>query len=187
MTEKANKYGRRRGRGIRPWFLMAKLIGLFCFIGGLSAAAALTLGAPEPRDWGQWRLLADCLHWLVIPGMVGGGILTILAGLCLWLQMPRVFLRMRWFKVKMILVVALVPAFHFWGNINSHILAEVLDKPARIDEAGPIWSRMGSIFLLAFVAMLLIAYLGRIKPRLGQPIGPPAKKGSAQGGSSGPQ
>ena len=176
MMEYVNEHGRRRGRGIRPWLILAKLIGLFCFIGGLFAAAGLMFGGPLPADRAEWKLAAEYLHWIIVPGMVGGGILALAAGVCLWLQMPRVFLRMRWFKVKVVLVVVLVGGFHLWGRFTALMLHEALDKPARIAEVPPLWDRLSLILLLAFFAMLPIVYLGRVKPRLGQPIGPAAKK-----------
>ncbi|UCD74268.1 MAG: hypothetical protein JSV91_10805 [Phycisphaerales bacterium] len=176
MVDYVNELGRRRGRGIRPWLILAKLIGLFCFIGGLAAAAGLACGSPAPADRAEWKLAAEYLHWIIIPGMVGGGILALAAGGCLWLQMPRVFLRMRWFKVKIPLVVVLVGGFHLWGRFTARLLHEALDKPARIAEVPLIWDRLSLILLLAFFAMLPIVYFGRVKPRLGQPIGPAGKR-----------
>jgi len=171
MPDKSNIHGRRRGRGIRPWLLTAKIIGVICFVGGLGALAALAWGSPFPPDREAWKLLVACAHWILVPGTIGGGILAILAGLCLWVQMPRGFLRMRWFLVKIALVVILIPAFHLWGRFTMLKLHAALDKPARIDEVPPLWDRMAIIFLLAFLVMLLIVWVGRIKPRLGQRYG----------------
>jgi len=181
MSNKGNIHGRRRGRGIRPWLLTAKIIGIICFVGGLGGAAALAWGSPLPSDRMTWKFLVECAHWLLVPGMIGGGILAILAGLWLWLQMPRGFLRMRWFKVKMVLAAVLIPAFHLWGRFTALKLHEALDKPARIDEVPPLWDRLAIVFLLAFLAMLLIVWVGRIKPRLGQRYGKAkAETGKAQ-------
>jgi hypothetical protein len=171
MADRANIHGRRRGRGIRPWLLMAKLVGVICFAGGLGSLAALAWGSPEPPDRMTWKFLADCAHWLLVPGTIGGGILAILAGICLWLQMPSAFLRMRWFRLKIVLVIVLIPAFHLWGRSTALMLHEALDKLARIDEVPPLWDRLAIIFLLAFFAMLLIVWIGRIRPRLGQRYG----------------
>jgi hypothetical protein len=159
---------------------MAKSIGLFCFIGGLAAAAGMAYGGPLPDGLAEWKLAAEHFHFIIVPGMVGGGILTLAAGVCLWLQMPRVFLRMRWFQVKIPLVAILVGGFHLWGRSTALRLHEVLDQPERILQAPPIWGRLSMIMLLAFFAMLLIACLGRVKPRLGQAIGPVAKKSSGE-------
>jgi hypothetical protein len=171
MPDKSNIHGRRRGRGIRPWLLTAKIIGIICFVGGLGALAALAWGSPFPPDRGTWKFLVESAHWILVPGTIGGGILAILAGLGLWLQMPRGFLRMRWFQVKIILAAILIPAFHLWGRSTALKLHEALDKPARIDEVPPLWDWMAIIFLLAFLAMLSVVWLGRIKPRLGQKYG----------------
>lgn len=171
MPDKSNIHGRRRGRGIRPWLLTWKIIGVICFVGGLGALAALAWGSPQPQDREEWRFLVECAHWILEPGTIGGGILAILAGVGLWLQMPRGFLRMRWFQVKIVLAAVLIPAFHLWGRFTALKLREALDKPARIDEVPPLWDRLAIVFLLAFLAMLLIVWVGRIKPRLGQRYG----------------
>ena len=169
--ERANIHGRRSGRGIRPWLLMAKIIGVICFVGGLAAVTGLAWGSSVPADRPGWKALVDGAYWILVPGTFGGGILAILAGLWLWLQMPRGFLRMRWFQVKIILAAVLIPAFHLWGRSTALKLREALDKPARLDEVPSLWDRLAIIFLLAFLAMLLIVWLGRIKPRLGQRYG----------------
>jgi small-conductance mechanosensitive channel len=179
VSNSRNIHGRRRGRGIRPWLLTAKLIGVICFVGGLGALAALAWGSPDPdasspdpvTARAKWKFLVDCAHWILVPGTIGGAILAIVAGFCLWLQMPRRFLRMRWFQIKIALVVVLVPTFHLWGRSTALELHEALDKPARLSEVRPLWDRLAVIFLLAFLAMLLIVWVGRIKPRLGQRYG----------------
>ena len=180
MSDTGNIHGRRRGRGARPWLVAAKLTGVICFVGGLGALAALAWGCSDPdasspgdpvMARAKWRFLVDCAHWILVPGTIGGGILAIAAGLGLWLQMPRGFLRMRWFLVKIVLAAILIPTFHLWGRFTALKLHEALDKPPRLPEAAPLWDRLAIIFLLAFLALLPIVWLGRIKPRLGQRYG----------------
>lgn len=160
---------RRRGRGIRPWLLTVKLFGVILFVGGLAASAGLMYGAPAAADLRERRLLAECVHWILIPGTIGGGILAIAAGMSLWLQMPRTFLRMRWFRLKLLLLVVLVPTFHLLGRLTAMKLYTVLDEPGGgLSEAGALWDRLAAVFSAALLSMLLIVWVGRVKPRLGQ-------------------
>jgi hypothetical protein len=180
MTKKGNVHGRRRGRGLRPWLLAAKILGVILFVGGLSALAGLAWGAPDPdasspgdpvMARAKWKFLVECMHWLLVPATIGGGMVAIAAGLGLWLQMPRRFLRMRWFPVKIALAAILIPTFHLWGRSTALSLHEALDKPARLAEVRPLWDQLAIVFLLAFLAMLPIVWIARIKPRLGQRYG----------------
>ena len=170
MAEQAKQPKRRRGRGIRPWLLTAKLLGVIVFVGGIAAAAGLTCGARQPPDRTTWLHLSASVSRILVPGTFGGATVAIGAGLCLWLQMPRTFLRMRWFRLKVVLIVAAIPVLHLWGRFTALKLHAALEEGARLEEVAALWDRLSLVLLLAFAAMAAIAWAGRVKPRLGQPF-----------------
>ena len=172
MAEHVNIHGRRRGRGVRPWLLIDKLIGLCAFIGGLASLAVRGLLGPLPDAQNEWLLLKESMRAVFFPVALAGLFLALLAGLCLWLQMPRVFLRMRWFKIKIIALIILIPALHLLGRSRVLLLNHAIDE-SRLIDAARWWRQAALVYLLAFCLMVVIACIGRIKPRFGQPIGPP--------------
>jgi hypothetical protein len=174
MADHRNVHGRRRGRGIRPWLIGVKMIGLTGFLGGLAAMAALGFFGPEPETREGWVLLKQAMRGIFFPCFFAGLMLTIAAGLALWLQMPRTFLRMRWFRLKAVLLAILIPGSHLWARSRALELYEAIDR-GPLGEIPAHWRSMSTAFLISLVAMLAVALIGRIKPRLGQPMVPAAK------------
>ncbi len=174
MTEYVNIHGRRRGRGIRPWLLIAKITGLVLTLGGLASAAAAGILGPRPTDREGWILLREAMHSAFVPCVVGGTFLTIFAGITLWLQMPRAFLRMRWLKLKLVLIAVLIVPLHFIARLQVMDFDEMV-QTASMEELATVWDRLAVALLIGFVFLLLIASIGRIKPRLGQSYTPAQK------------
>ena len=170
MTEAVNRYGRRKGRGIRPWLLVAKFVGLAGFLGGMAALAALYLLGPHAASVEQWRLLRAAARSIFYPTLFAGLILTVVAGVLLWFQMPRAFWRMRWFRVKVILGVIGLPACHFWARSRTMRIDAALEAGEEAAIPG-LWTQTGLALLVALVIALVIAAMARNKPRLGERIG----------------
>ncbi len=164
-----NIYGRRGGRGSRPYLLVAKIVFVAAFIGGLVSVLVLVLLPPLPATGDARRLYADALHrayaWVIIPSLVG----AMTCGLTLLASFWRVAIRMRWLQVKLLLIVACVPLLHSFMRQRSQALQEMLaaDQPdGQVLATYRDQILAGTIAVLAFG--ILMAALGRVKPRLGQ-------------------
>lgn len=73
-----NRYGRRGGRGVRPWILLPKVLCVSVYLGTLAsiiailAATDFTSLAPEdPKRLWVIDLLAKLFRWLIVPPLVG--------------------------------------------------------------------------------------------------------------------
>jgi hypothetical protein len=176
MASRRNTYGRKRGRGARPWLIAAKLIGVIGLLGGLASLAALGFFGPRPETLEGWRLIKAAMRAIFFPVMFAGIIITVSAGLTLWLQMPGTFLRMRWFRLKALLLVVAIPTLHLWarGRVMAfyHGLDAAQTDPAALADLPDLWGRVAQAYLTALIVFFAIAMIGRIKPRLRQPVRP---------------
>ena len=164
MTDPVNIHGRRRGRGLRPWLILAKFIGLVGFLGGLAALSAFGLLGPVPEDQAGWVLLRVAVRSIFWPCVFGGLMMTIAAGIVLWLQMPRHFLRMRWFRLKVLLLAVMLPTLHLVARGTVLRMYQAIDV-GRMEDAGTLWDRVTFVFLAGLVCMLIVVAIGRTKPR----------------------
>ncbi|HSW46592.1 MAG TPA: hypothetical protein VLM89_13590, partial [Phycisphaerae bacterium] len=169
--EYVNVHGRKGGRGSRPYFLVFKLVCVAGFLGGLMALLAVTAGRPVPVSQAQWQERADLIsrvfRWVIIPGVTGAEI----AGVILLVSIWRALIRMRWFVVKIILVLVCMPAFHLILSTRSERLQAIVAAGTDLPAAAEIHSQMLAGSATALVVGLVLLILGRIKPRLGQSYG----------------
>lgn len=171
-----NIHGRRPGRGVRPYFLMAKTVLVAALIGGLISLLALILLPSMPVSDEGRRTYTDALHraytWIIIPSLVG----SMAMGLCLLACTGKPLLRMRWLQVKALLIAVCVPLLHSFIRNRSQGLQSLLDTdgadPATIAALHTriLWGTAAALMFAVITAML-----GRIKPRLGQRYGSTAK------------
>ncbi len=159
MTARENKFGRKPGRGIRPWLLLPKVIAVGLYTGGLSASLLV---------WTATRSLqitSMLVEFLVIPALL----LSLLFGLLLLLQHPGVFLRMRWLIAKLVALAILIPAAHFCAFSRMALY--------RREPTHAATHHLTGIFALTLAASIGLVILGRLKPRLGR--NPAAAVGAA--------
>lgn len=169
----SNIHGRKFSRGLRPFMLIPKVLCVGLFFGGVVAVLLIwTRGrfADDPAA-GRWQVQAVSLlfRWLLIPSLGT----TILLGLLLFLQHPRVFWHMRWFKLKAAILLVALPSLHLTMRpLLIKLKAAALTAPSspvaqsELAEA----SRQFSIGLVVVViGTALLIFIGRYKPRLGQP------------------
>ena len=176
MVEPSNTPMRRRGRGIRPWLIQLKCIGLMSFLGGLASLTAMGFLGPSPSDAAGWRLLRDVMRAVFWPCVFWGLMLTVAAGVALWLQHPRVFLRTRWFRLKLVLLLAILPSLHFFARGRVTAFYEAVEA-GRLETLPSLHADVTWAFFGALLVMLCVASIGRFKPRLGERIGERARRG----------
>jgi hypothetical protein len=146
-----NVYGRRGGRGLRPWLLIPKVIAVAMLLGGLAAVLVTLSGGGDVASVQRLFLL------LVIPGST----LAILLGVALTLDAGwRVMLRQRWLVAKLVIGALGLPAVHVWAKLS-------LDAWEAGNHAAA--DRLLAASAAALVVTLALLILGRLKPRLGRP------------------
>ena len=129
-----NIHGRTGGRGIRPFLLIPKILGFVTFVGGFCAVLALWLSSDftsldlqDPRRTMVLHQVSHILVYLIVPAAT----VTIVFGVLLLLQHPRVFLSRRWMQVK--LIALLIVASGVLGDVRSLVAdhtQKLSDDPA---------------------------------------------------------
>jgi len=166
MSAYQNKHGRRPGRGLRPWLLIPKILSLCALLGGFLAAAVL-LHASHPTTHAQWASLIATISTIFTRLIVPAVFCVVLSGILLYFQHPKVFLKMRWFQVKVVLLILLLPPLHLTGRSLIHkarkaLAVDDLDRVAELMQYFTITAD------LAILALVIVIVIGRLKPRLGQ-------------------
>jgi len=160
-TTPVNIHGRKPTRGLRPWLLIPKVLAVGFVFGSSIVELLVTNWARQSADFGDADYAARDLFLVkrflthFIEPAVG---LAALLGLWLFLQHPSVFLRQRWWQVKMGLLAA-TGAVSFWLAGRLEILGPG-SPPSLWRQVA--WGQWGLIGLTISVIVL-----GRLKPRLG--------------------
>ncbi len=167
--EYVNIHGRQGGRGIRPLFLLPKLISLAVFVGGYVSAIVLWFYFRGGYSGGQlWPVQAVSLVFrqVIIPSLIS----TLFFGLLLFLQHPKVFIKRRWLQVKLV-VAAVLPLLHLLARKNFETIKAGLLDPQSANSPEDVETacqRFSLCLVLGLSAALLLVILGRYKPRFGQ-------------------
>ncbi len=180
MADAVNKSGRKPGRGIRPWLLIPKVLCVAIVFGGLVAALAISMRVHQatPR---QWLVVISDLNWIftraIVPGLLG----SIGFGIALLMQHPRELIRMRWLRLKLLLLVVGLPTLHLWMShllsgmresaTEAEKLTNMLGEPVRLEH----WTQFRIGLVIGVATVALIICIGRQKPRLGQRYGTPSR------------
>lgn len=169
--ERMNQFGRRGGRGVRPYLIMLKIICVGLFLGGLASFLVLAAGRPIGDSLESWREFSDLAHRmygrLIVPGVIGAEVAGVLLTASIW----GVMIRMRWFQLKMLILLIGCPGLHVFMVTRLTAFDEMLK--GGFDEAVAVSLRTQLLAgtAAAIVYALLMIWLGRIKPRLGQDYG----------------
>ncbi|HEX7011073.1 MAG TPA: hypothetical protein VF184_13910 [Phycisphaeraceae bacterium] len=156
-----NRYGRKGGRGVRPWLLGAKVLMVNAALGAtLSACAIAWLARRSVVDPdAAAAIVRFLLSRLVHPAMIG----AVVTGVALFLQHPRVFLRQRWLQCK-------------WAVLVGLVLPLMVLSLRQSRDASAVAQSLPWLLAALAASLVVVVLLGRIKPRLGQPIQSAASK-----------
>jgi uncharacterized membrane protein len=155
-------------RTVRPWLLAAKVIAVALYVGGLAAVTFVWVGSgynalpvDDPRRTWLINLVGRMMVFFVVPMLI----VAMLLGVALLRQRPRAFLRTRWLRAKLVILLVMIPAGHFWCRAQTLKLRadatpiEAHARAARSLSAGLVGTLAGSI---------TVVVIGRLKPRFGQ-------------------
>jgi len=163
-----NRFGRRPGRGIRPWMLLPKVIFVGLFIGSLGAIILIWFtsgfsgfGAGDLRRRLFLNIIGLLVRFLMVPALL----CALLFGVILLLQHPRQFIRMRWLVVKLATLAILISTAHLFLYTRMQLLREALEHHTANPAAE---AQFGWGFVAVFAVSIWVIILGRLKPRLGQ-------------------
>jgi hypothetical protein len=163
-----NRYGRRPGRGWRPWLLLPKVMAVGLYTGGLAAAIVVWFGSgfsgldkADPQRLWIINLIGRLMIWLVVPSLL----LAILLGVGLFAQFPSQFIRMRWMLVKLASLAVLIPAAHLFLSSRLGLIRDAFMRQTTQEGAE---CQFGWGLVVTLMGSLWIVVLGRLKPRLGQ-------------------
>lgn len=161
-----NKLGTTGGSRLRTGLLFLKNIGVVAALGGLAALAAIGRFGPVPEDPEGWVLLRGVMRAVFLPCVLGGLLLTVGAGIGLFLRSPRRLLRARWFRVKVVALAIALPSLHLWarGRVIAFYAA------IEVGELEGLEARLAGVtqaYLVALAFLLTAAVFARVKPALG--------------------
>jgi len=164
-----NIHGRVGGRGIRPWLLVPKLLAVCVYLGALVATSVVWFAyqsrwAILSPPW-EFHALVEHLSFMFRFVIVPALLVVLVLGVMLFLQHPGVFIRFRWWRLKLLLLAVGLPAAHFF--MSSRLIALRRVAVDRIDDPA-IQTQLSLGLLVLMAGSVLIVILGRLKPRLGQ-------------------
>jgi len=165
-------HGRHPGRGIRPWLLIPKVLAVAALFGGFLSASVI-LHTSNPKTPEQWTQLIETVSHLFIRLIVPAVLSVIVLGLALLLQHPRVFLMRRWVQVKLLLLLVALPPLHLTARGLLH-QARLALEDGQLDRTAQLLGRFTLAVDIAVVAVAVVVFIGRHKPRLGQHPKPPS-------------
>ena len=171
--EYVNIYGRKGGRGVRPWLLIPKVLCLSIFVGAYVAATVLwfyyRLGYSDRAVW-PVRAVSVVFLSVIVPSLIA----TLLFGLLLFAQHPKVFITRRWLQAKLVIAVALIGTHTIARGTFQSIKAVVLDDSwqGATAEIETECARFSMCLIVGLAGAVLLVLLGRLKPRLGQQLKP---------------
>ena len=166
MSSTPDNIPRRGGRGLRPWLILPKFIAVGLLLGGITTnLVILILYTDEKVTYMNCPATVELMRWIFRLMVIPGSSLAILAGLCLaatnhWAVMTR----QRWLQLKIMIVVTAIPILHFWLR---HQLNTLHHGNTGVETDLSI-GYLHTVLIIAAGIILLLIWLGRIKPKLGQ-------------------
>lgn len=161
----ANLHGRKSGRGVRPWLLIPKVLAVGLYFGALVTTAVVWFSGPrrsanlaDPQVQAWIDQVSSLFRFLVVPALL----IVMAMGVSLFLQHAAVFVRMRWWQVKMVSLFAGLPLGHLFMASKMRMLKHASERNWSIElqlECG---------FVLLILWSIWLIFLGRYKPRLWQ-------------------
>ena len=171
MTDSnAHRVIRKPGRGFRPYLLIPKVLAIAVYFGATVCAGVLWY------LWVGFKPLSEIdavilkehvltVRLLMVVIAVPALVFTMILGILLWLEHPKTFLKLRWLRVKLLLLGVGVPVFHMFMASHLHHFREALDS-GTIEQS--LKSQLNLGFMLLLIWSAVIIWLGRHEPRLWQ-------------------
>ena len=175
-----NIHGRSGGRGWRPWLLIPKVLAVGLYFGALVTVAVIWFTGPrrsahlaQPQVQAWVDQISSLFRLLLLPALL----VALMLGVALFLQHARVFVRLRWWRAKVVSLAVGLPLGHLFMSSRFDLLRQT----AGSNQSAAFQIDCGFVVLILWSIGLIV--LGRHKPRLGQdwaksfPPGPKAANG----------
>ena len=143
-----------------------RYLGMLGFLGGLAALSAIWAFGPAPKNIDQWRVLIGAARAVFYACMFSGIIILVIAGSLSWWRRRRELHPARWFRFMIILLIIAIPTLHLSARSVALKLYAAIDAGDLIQTAR-LWNKLGLLYFIALLALITIAALGILKPRLG--------------------
>ncbi len=162
---------RKPGRGMRPWFLIPKVIAVATYFGAAAVTATLwwqwigcqpddALLANEALAW-QLQTIRQLFVEIAIPALC----VCLLLGAILFFQHPKAFINMRWMRVKLLLLAVGLPMGHLvMASRLYHFRTAAVEGVIHAN----LKQQLNWGFAILLMGSILLVWLGRHKPRLKQ-------------------
>jgi hypothetical protein len=146
---------------------LLRALGLIGFLGGLAALSAMWAFGPLPQNLEQWHLLIGHVRAVFFTCAFTGILILVITGITSWLRHRRRLHGSRWFRLMLVLLLIVVPASHISARLTARKLYATIEA-GRMDEAERIWHTLGLTYTGSLAALLIIAAIAYLRPRLGQ-------------------
>lgn len=154
-------------RGL-PWVLYPKLICVAVLLGSFVSVLVLIF-ATRREDLDDWRALVDAVGAIFKLVIVPGSFMTVVFSLLLLKRGGRWFLRQRWARIKLVLLVVTLPALHLLARGVFTAIREEVERTGASPEGPTGRLEVFTLLVVLTILVLLTAiWLARFKPRLGQ-------------------
>jgi hypothetical protein len=146
---------------------LLRALGLIGLLGGLASLVALWAFGPAPVTVREWQILQTAMRAIFYPCFFAGVLVLVPVGLMLWWRRRSRLRGRRWFRVMAIILIVCIPVLHISARLTSHEWQQAIDA-GDLEQAALLWNRLGWLFLVGLIVLLIAAWIAIAKPKMGQ-------------------
>jgi hypothetical protein len=146
---------------------LGRYLGMLGLLGGLAALSAMWAFGPVPETIAGWQLLIGLMRPVFYTCFFAGVIVLVFVGSLSWWRHRHHLHGRRWFRVMMLALLVAIPALHLTARAAARDLYAAIDA-GDLSSSAELWDRLGLLYLLGFLVLLVISAIGVFKPRLGE-------------------
>jgi len=146
-----------------PWALYPKLVSVCVVLGGFASVLVLTLVHPRD-DLEAWRRMLDVVSPLFLYLIVPASFLLAVTSVAMLVPRWRELLRQRWMQVKLILVVATLPALHLMARSTFEAMRREVRPGSSPEGPTGLFGLFQNLVIASLVVVLAALWIARYKP-----------------------
>lgn len=149
------------------WVVYPKLVAIAVLLGSFVCTLVLILATPR-SSLEDWRPMVNSIGILFKLLIVPASFVVVVLSLVLFFRNRQWFLRQRWAQVKVLLLVATLPALHLLARSVFTSIRQEVEREGGSPEGPTGRLEMFTLLVAVTIVVLLLAiWLARFKPRLG--------------------